>query len=71
MCWSVRQLAALHGHDKTGHGWVVKRPGTEGQGASELRDTAGRDRGRDREERGTYHMETWNKDDLDCTLIVS
>ncbi len=40
-----------HGHHKTGHGrrWALdQRRHGQGQGASELGDTAGRDGGRDR-----------------------
>ncbi len=50
------------GNDQKRHG--------QGQYASELRNMAGRDSGRDREERGTHHMETWNKIRFTFTLYV-
>jgi hypothetical protein len=60
----VRQLAGMGMTQNRAWGWAIdQRRHGEGQSASELRVTVGQERGRDRKERGTHHMETWNKDD--------
>ena len=65
--WPVRQLAGMGMTQNRAWGWAIdQRRHGEGQSASELRVTVGQERGRDRKERGTHHMETWNKDDLSC-----
>ena len=63
----MRQLAGMGMTQNRAWGWAIdQRRHGQGQSASELWDTDGRVRGRDRDERGTHHMETWNKDDLSC-----
>ncbi len=62
----MRQLAGM-GMIKQGmHGGVGNRPETA---RTRTVGITRRDRGRDREERGsTHHMETWHKDDLGLRL---
>ncbi len=61
----MRQLAGMGMTEQgMGGGRALDQHG-QGLSASELRNTA-TDMGRDRGERGTHHMETWNKGDLGC-----
>ena len=65
----MRQLAGMGMTQNRAWGWAIdQRRHGQGQSASELRVTVGQERGRDRKERGTHHMETWNKDDSDVWL---